>query len=61
MSSLTKDELDNRSDQLNPNNDAFWLSRGFEGRPDDSEDESTDDDDEDDDHVIDYSDYYGDN
>lgn len=25
----------NRSDQLNPNNDAYWQSRGEEGRPDD--------------------------
>lgn len=31
----TKDDLDNRSDQLNPNNDAYWQGRGEEGRPDD--------------------------
>ena len=28
---------DNRSDQLNPNNDAYWQSRGEEERPDDWE------------------------
>lgn len=26
---------DNRSDQMNPNNDAYWESRGYDGRPDD--------------------------
>jgi hypothetical protein len=26
---------DNRSDQMNPNNDAYWDSRGYDGRPDD--------------------------
>lgn len=26
---------DNRSNQLNPNNDAYWESRGYEERPDD--------------------------
>ena len=31
----SKDELDNHSDQLNPNNDAYWDSRGNDGRPDD--------------------------
>lgn len=29
--------LDNRSDQLNPNNDAYWESREFDERPDDWE------------------------
>ena len=24
----SKDELDNHSNQLNPNNDAYWSSRG---------------------------------
>ena len=32
-----KDDLDNRSNQLNPDNDAFWDSRGWDGRPDDWE------------------------
>ena len=41
-----QDDLDNYSDQLNPNNDAYWDSRGFEGRPEDWEDriEPQDDD-----------------
>lgn len=30
-----QDDRDNRSNQLNPNNDAFWQSRGEDGRPDD--------------------------
>lgn len=33
--SYTQDELDNHSNQLNPNNDAYWQSRGFDERPDD--------------------------
>jgi len=33
-----KDDLDNHADQLNPNNDAYWESRGWEERPDDWED-----------------------
>lgn len=32
-----KDDQDNRADQLNPNNDAYWESRGEDGRPDDWE------------------------
>lgn len=28
-------DLDNHSDQLNPNNDAYWQSRGEDERPDD--------------------------
>ena len=31
----SKDELENRSVQLNSNNDAYWDSRGYDGRPDD--------------------------
>lgn len=30
-----KDDLDNHSNQLNPNNDAYWESRGHDERPDD--------------------------
>lgn len=30
-------DLDNRSQQLNPNNDAYWQSHGFDARPDDWE------------------------
>ena len=33
-----KDDLDNHANQMNPNNDAYWESRGFDGRPDDWED-----------------------
>ena len=32
-----KDDLDNHADQLNPNNDAYWESRGWDERPDDWE------------------------
>ena len=32
-------DLDNRSQQLNPNNDAYWESRGFDERPDDWEEQ----------------------
>ena len=38
-----KDDRDNRSDQLNPNNDAYWESRGEEERPDDWEEHTEDD------------------
>lgn len=30
-----KDDDDNRSDVMNPNNDAYWQSRGEDERPDD--------------------------
>jgi len=36
-------DLDNHADQLNPNNDAFWESRGWDDRPDDWEDRVEDD------------------
>ncbi|WP_264299639.1 MULTISPECIES: hypothetical protein [Vibrio] len=29
----TQDDLDNRSRQLNPENDAYWQSRGEDSRP----------------------------
>ncbi len=38
-----KDELDNHSNQMNPNNDAYWQSRGEDERPDDWEDLLDDD------------------
>jgi hypothetical protein len=38
-SSPSKDDRDNRSDQLNPNNDAYYQSRGLDERPDDWDDE----------------------
>jgi len=33
---------DNHADQMNPNNDAYWDSRGEDGRPDDWEDRVND-------------------
>ena len=32
-----KSDLDNHADQLNPNNDTYWDSRGYDGCPDDWE------------------------
>jgi hypothetical protein len=32
-----QDDLDNHANQLNPENDAYWDSRGEDGRPDDYE------------------------
>jgi hypothetical protein len=37
---LSKADQDNHSNQLNPNNDAYWESRGDDGRPDDWEERS---------------------
>ncbi len=34
MGYYSQDELDNHSNQLNPNNDAYWQSRGLDSRPD---------------------------
>ncbi len=31
----TQEELDNHANQLNPNNDAYWASRGYDNRPSD--------------------------
>lgn len=36
-------DMDNHGDQLNPNNDAYWQSRGEDERPDDWEDRLTED------------------
>jgi hypothetical protein len=44
-SGYTQEELDNHSNQLNPNNDAYWQSRGEEDRPDDWENRIEQDDD----------------
>ncbi|MEX5687887.1 hypothetical protein [Pseudomonas silesiensis] len=33
----TKSDDDNRANQLNENNDAYWQSRGYDERPDDWE------------------------
>jgi hypothetical protein len=42
----TRDDLDNHADQMNPNNDAYWESRGWDERPDDWEDRIDDGDDD---------------
>lgn len=34
---MRTDPNDRRPDQLNPNNDAYWESRGWDERPDDWE------------------------
>lgn len=34
-----KDNEDNRANQLNPNNDAYWQSRGEDERPQDWSDQ----------------------
>ncbi len=34
---MTKDEQDHHADQMNPNNDDYWESRGYDERPDDWE------------------------
>ena len=41
-----KDDLDNHANQMNPNNDAYWESRGFDDRPDDWEDRADENDDQ---------------
>ena len=35
----TKSDNDNHADQLNPNNDEYWHSRGEDERPDDWEEQ----------------------
>lgn len=32
---MGRTDQDNHADQMNPNNDAYWQSRGEEERPDD--------------------------
>lgn len=39
MDPKNKTDLDNHSNQLNPNNDAYWQSRGSNSRPDDWDDD----------------------
>lgn len=36
---MSKTDRDNRANQLNPNNDAYWQSRGFEEKPEIDEDQ----------------------
>jgi hypothetical protein len=35
---MSRSDLDNHANQMNPNNDAYWESRGHDERPDDWED-----------------------
>jgi hypothetical protein len=35
--------MDNHANQMNPNNDAYWESRGYDERPDDREERAGDD------------------
>ena len=35
----SNDDSDNHSNQLNPNNDAYWQSRGYDERPDNWDEE----------------------
>ena len=37
---------DNRANQLNPNNDAYWQSRGYDEKPDDWQYHLDDEDDD---------------
>lgn len=32
---MGRSEQDNHAIQMNPNNDAYWQSRGYDGRPED--------------------------
>jgi hypothetical protein len=32
---MSKADWDNHANQLNPNNDAYWQSRGYDERPED--------------------------
>jgi len=41
--SKDQDDIDNHADQLNPNNDSYWESRGYDERPDDWEESDKDD------------------
>lgn len=40
-----KSDQDNRANQLNDNNDAYWQSRGYDERPDDWEERAKDNED----------------
>ena len=37
----TRGNFDNRANQLNPNNDAYWKSRGHDRRPSDKNNTSS--------------------
>ena len=40
---MTKHSQDNRANQLNPDHDAYWQSRGYEGKPNESQDQNESD------------------
>ena len=42
-----KDDMDNHANQMNPNNDAYWESRGYDERPDDWEEQIAEEDEQD--------------
>ena len=37
-----KDDVNNRANQMNPNNDAYWTARGYDERPNDWKERSVD-------------------
>ena len=39
---MGKAEQDNQANQMNPNNDAYWESRGWDERPEDWEERVSD-------------------
>ena len=39
---MTKADMDNHANQMNPNNDAYWQSRGLDHRPDEEEEPHND-------------------
>ena len=39
-----KEDMDNRANQMNPDNDAYWTTRGYDERPHDWEGRSTGED-----------------
>lgn len=39
-------DMDNHANQLNPNNDAYWESRGWDERPDDWEERAAEESEE---------------
>ena len=43
-----KDDMVNHADQMNPNNDAYWESRGYDERPEDWENRVAAEDEQDD-------------
>jgi hypothetical protein len=40
---MDKHDQDNHSNQMNPNNDVYWESRGWDERPDDWEERTQSD------------------